>query len=99
MFSSMITAAIFDVDGVIVDSEPLAQLAYESLFALYGVTFPKNERGMFFDAGEREQDVLLKVKNEYHVDDSIEAMMEKREVLYKDILKNLVARPGVESLL
>ena len=36
----MIKTILFDLDGVVVDSEPLYQQAEEQLFAEYGITIP-----------------------------------------------------------
>ena len=36
-----ITAIIFDMDGVLVDSEPAHKLAKERTFARFGITLPQ----------------------------------------------------------
>jgi HAD superfamily hydrolase (TIGR01509 family) len=50
----MIKAVVFDMDGVVVDSEPLYQRAQVRLFAEFGVTIPEDDwklfRGMTEDA-------------------------------------------------
>jgi HAD superfamily hydrolase (TIGR01509 family) len=43
----MIKAVIFDMDGVVVDSEPLYQQAEERLFSEYGVTIPEEDWKLF----------------------------------------------------
>lgn len=43
----MIKAIIFDMDGVVVDSEPLYQKAEEQLFSEYGVTIPQDDWKLF----------------------------------------------------
>lgn len=43
----MIQAVIFDMDGVIIDSEPLYQEAEERLFREYGVTIPDEDWNIF----------------------------------------------------
>jgi HAD superfamily hydrolase (TIGR01509 family) len=43
----MIKAVIFDMDGVVVDSEPLYQKAEERLFSEYGVTIPQEDWKLF----------------------------------------------------
>ncbi|MFC1618605.1 HAD family hydrolase [Candidatus Neomarinimicrobiota bacterium] len=43
----MIKAVIFDMDGVVVDSEPLYQMAEERLFSEYGVTIPQDDWKLF----------------------------------------------------
>ena len=48
----MITAVIFDLDGVVVDSEPLYQEAEERLFASYGLSIPPEDWELFRGSGE-----------------------------------------------
>lgn len=43
----MIQAVIFDMDGVVIDSEPLYQEAEERLFREYGVTIPAKDWNIF----------------------------------------------------
>ncbi|UCD37327.1 MAG: HAD family phosphatase [Fidelibacterota bacterium] len=43
----MIKAIIFDMDGVVVDSEPLYQKAEEQLFQEYGVSIPEDDWTLF----------------------------------------------------
>lgn len=43
----MISAVIFDMDGVVIDSEPLYQKAEERLFSEYGVTIPQEDWKLF----------------------------------------------------
>ncbi len=43
----MIKAVVFDMDGVVVDSEPLYQQAQVGLFAEFGVTIPEDDWKLF----------------------------------------------------
>ncbi len=43
----MIKAVVFDMDGVVVDSEPLYQRAQVRLFAEFGVTIPEDDWKLF----------------------------------------------------
>lgn len=48
----MIRAVIFDLDGVVVDSEPLYQQAEERLFKEYGVAIPQDDWKLFRGCSE-----------------------------------------------
>ena len=50
----MIKAVLFDLDGVVVDSEPLYQVAERRLFARYGITIPDEDWALFRGVSEDE---------------------------------------------
>lgn len=95
----MIKAAIFDVDGVIADSEPLSSLAYEAIIKAYGKTPIYDARGLVFEAGVREKDTFQAIKKDYGINEDIEILMSKRNEIYKEMLKELIPQPGLIKLL
>ena len=52
--NSFISAVIFDMDGVIIDTEPLYTKAEIRLFGDYGVTIPEEDWPLFRGCGEQD---------------------------------------------
>ncbi|MFW6107697.1 MAG: HAD family hydrolase [bacterium] len=77
-------AAIFDVDGVLVDSEPLHRVAWEHVFGPRGVVVPQSDYA--WSIGRR--DVLLagRVRDRFGLDDSAEALRDEKIDYYVELL-------------
>lgn len=71
----MIRAVIFDMDGVVVDSEPLYQQAEERLFREYGVTIPPEDWKLF--RGCTEKRFYQLAHERYHIEESAEVLRRK----------------------
>lgn len=56
-------AIIFDMDGVVVDSEPLHEAAQEEVFAANGLPVPRSEHASF--KGRTENDVFTMILQQY----------------------------------
>lgn len=77
----MIEAVIFDLDGVVVDSEPLYQQAEERLFREYGVRIPEEDWPLF--RGGSEQRFYELARTRYGVTASIAQLRRKgRQYLF-----------------
>ena len=95
----MIKAAIFDVDGILVDTEPFASQAYESIITSYGKKPKLRNSGLFQISGMRESEVLKLIQKEYGISESLESLRNKRNKFYEENLKELNPLPGVVNLL
>ncbi len=71
----MIKAVIFDMDGVVVDSEPLYQKAEELLFREYGVTIPPEDWKLF--RGSTEERFYQLARDRYGIQDTAENLRVK----------------------
>lgn len=71
----MIKAVLFDMDGVVVDSEPLYQKAEERLFQEYGVTIPADDWKLF--RGITEERFYQLLRERYGITEPAETLREK----------------------
>lgn len=71
----MIKAVIFDMDGVVVDSEPLYQQAEERLFREYNVTIPKDDWKLF--RGCTEERFYQLARDRYGITEPLDTLRQK----------------------
>ena len=95
----MIKAVIFDLDGVLIDSEPLHALADNQLLIDSGIIAPDN----YFDrfVGLSNWDMWTEIKREYTIALSIEELMELQMPMKLKLLREMDFEPvrGVTGLL
>ncbi len=94
----MNTAIIFDMDGVIIDTEPLYTKAEVRLFSEYGVEIPPKDWSLF--RGCAEDDFFTLSMQRYKISEDRSVFMEKgREYVREEFNKGLVFMPGFEDML
>ena len=94
----MNTAIIFDMDGVIIDTEPLYTNAELRLFSEYGVEIPKEDWPLF--RGCAEQDFFDLSMARYNISEDKNVFIEKgREYVKEEFRAGLVFMPGFHKLL
>jgi len=71
----VIKAVIFDMDGVVVESEPFYQQAEERLFGEYGVTIPPEDWKLF--RGCTEERFYQLARDRYGITEPVETMRQK----------------------
>ena len=92
----MLKAIIFDMDGVLVDSEPIIYEAARRMFAENGVTVSKEDFKPFVGAGENRY--LGGVAQKYGLELNIEEVKARTYEIYAEIVKeNLEPLPGVHD--
>ncbi len=94
----MIKAVIFDMDGVIVDSEPIESLAWEKILAEYGVKPIFQNWGLIHNPGN----VVLKEIIKRHglaEQDSDFIKTKKRKFFEEIILSGISPMPGILPLM
>lgn len=96
----MIKAVIFDMDGLIIDSEPIQSEAFSQVIKAYGKTPILNKNGLVMITGIRADDNWKIIKEKYQIDEDISILRDKRRIVYINLLKNnLKAMPGLYNLL
>jgi HAD superfamily hydrolase (TIGR01509 family) len=96
----MIKAALFDMDGLMVNTEPLQSQAYEAVLVSHGKQPQLNAEGVVQAVGVREKDNWELIKKSHDLNQDTSALIEQRAGLYMNILKqNLVPQPGLIDLL
>jgi len=91
------SAVIFDMDGVILDTEPLYTKAEIRLFGEYGVTIPEADWSLF--RGCTEQDFFDLSMKRYKITEDKNVFMEKGRAYVRDeFKKSLAFMPGFHRL-
>jgi HAD superfamily hydrolase (TIGR01509 family) len=96
----MIRTVIFDMDGVIIDTEPIHHHAFFTEFAELGLPVTGAEYATFL--GKSTRNVFQHLKDKYHLAPEVEAMVaRKRELFNKsfDEDASLDLLPGVRALI
>jgi len=93
-----IEAIIFDLDGLMVDSEPLARAAWRALLAEYGHTL--DEETVNAMLGLRLMDSAKVIKERFQLALAVEHVAERRaEIFLASLAGNLEPMPGLARLL
>ena len=91
------SAVIFDMDGVILDTEPLYTKAEIRLFGEYGITIPEEDWSLF--RGCTEQNFFDLSMKRYKITEDKNVFMEKGRAYVRDeFKKSLAFMPGFHRL-
>ena len=96
----MIKAVIFDLDGLLVDTELLQSQAYEVILKAYGHKPKRNENGIVHTVGLIAKNNWENLKKQHNIEEEVELLLEKRRQVYFEMVKK-IKKPmtGVKSLL
>ena len=86
---SALDAVIFDMDGVIIDSEPLHERTASMVFNAYGMTVPEN----LFDAykGRTDREVVrFMIDNHAGQSLDVDTLLQERRLLYESFIDELL---------
>lgn len=96
----MFKAVIFDMDGVMVDTELVQSNAFEAVLAEYGVTAEKNGHGTVHVSGATTDETWEMFKERYNFDAPTELLTRKKRDATMAVLNNSVEpMPGLIELL
>lgn len=95
----MITSVLFDMDGVLIDSQPMHYEADVDTLAHFGVTVTEKDVEKY--AGTTNMDRYTRFKADYGMDASVEDMVAFREMRIMDIIHSRTVHPieGIPELL
>lgn len=95
----MIKAIIFDMDGVIIDSEPIHYDSNKRIFEELGIPVNKNIYSNYI--GVSNQEMWQDLKNEFNLSQSVEELVEKQSQENLEYIKKYAKEPieGVVELL
>ncbi|MFI6241904.1 HAD family hydrolase [Micromonospora sp. NPDC050795] len=86
-------AYLFDCDGTIVDSMPLHYVAWQRALEEWGCEFPED---LFYAWGGRPTaDIIVALNEQQGLTMPVEAVVERRESYYQELLPQLAAVPEV----
>ncbi|GAB3578498.1 HAD family hydrolase [Hymenobacter daeguensis] len=96
----MIRTVIFDMDGVIIDTEPSHHHAFFTQFAELGIPVTEAEYATFL--GKSTRNVFQYLKEKYHLAPDVETMLQRKRELFNkafDEDAGLDLLPGVRTLI
>ena len=89
-----VKALVFDMDGVLIDSEPLHLIAYQRYLADFGLTFLEEDNHNFL--GMKDLDCAKHLLERHKLDmTAIEFVERKEAVLHQLFKERLQVQPGV----
>lgn len=96
----MLKAVIFDMDGVMVDTEHIQSLAFEKILNEYGINPQKNEHGTVHISGVTTPETWELLKKQYNFKANTKELTNRKRQEVMLILKNNIkALPGLVELL
>lgn len=95
----MLEAVIFDMDGVIIDTEPFFLRSEQRLLKMYGHEVPLEYHFQF--QGTTHDYMWQKMKDQYHLEETIPNLIEKANALRHQLIKEegLETIPGALELI
>ena len=96
----MIKAVLFDMDGLMIDSESIQSKSFEEIIKEYGKQPIYNDQGIVQTVGISARDNWLQLAQTYSLNEDIDVLIEKKRQVYESLLlKNLSPMPGLINLL
>lgn len=97
--SHNLKAVIFDMDGLIIDSEPTNSLSWEILLKKYGKKPVYNKHGLIHTVGLSGDEGYLQLIQKYRLREDLEILRELRRKIFEDIIEKINLMPGFSNLI
>lgn len=95
----MIKAVIFDMDGLMIDSEPIQSKSFEIILREYGQEPILHDNGLVQKVGLKSKENWKFLKERHGFDEDTDTLVEKKRKVYIDILKeNIQPMPLEDSM-
>jgi GMP synthase (glutamine-hydrolysing) A subunit len=96
----MIKAVIFDMDGLMIDSEPIQSKSFEMILKEHGHEPIFHDNGLVQKVGLKSKENWEFLKERHGFDEDTDTLVEKKRKVYIDILKeNIKPMPGLFELI
>ena len=96
----MIKAVIFDMDGLMIETEHLQSISYEEVIKEYGKKPIINENGIVHPVGITARNIWKLLKDKYSIKEDVEILLSKKQKKYIEILKEqIIAKKGLLKLI
>lgn len=93
-------AVLFDMDGLMIDSESLQSQSFEAVLREYGKSPVYNDQGIIQTVGISARDNWALLRERYGVQEEIDVLIKKKRNVYAALLQGSVApMPGLMDLL
>ncbi len=96
----MVKCVIFDMDGVVVNTEPLSHTSNTAMYTALGITVPDSVYSTFM--GNSDKNIIQKLKNMYDIKLTHEELLEEKYKYFFDAFdkaEDLDLMPGVKDLI
>lgn len=93
----MINCVIFDMDGVVVNSEPLSYEASRGLYSYLNITVPDDVYATF--TGNSDKNIAQKLIDLYSLDITVDELVDRKLDYFLEAFPKIELMPGVLSLI
>ena len=96
----MIESVIFDMDGLMIETEHLQSQAFEHVLRGHGIEPQFNEDGVIQTVGLTARDNLVIFKEKHGIDEGVDTLLSKKQAVYGELLKqNIAPKEGLLDLI
>jgi HAD superfamily hydrolase (TIGR01509 family) len=96
----MVEAVIFDMDGLMVDTEPIQSESFERVLREHGAQPRRNNLGVIQTIGVTALDNWRRLRSKYNLNSSLEELVTRKREVYSELLPGRITpMPGLLPLI